>query len=330
MTASNLLPQPATARDVVRPGPLEPAAVSLHTLFRAKIRNPHTRRAYTAAAADFFRFAATQPAGDRIETITPLHISAWLDQLEADGCSVLTIKARLAAVRRVFQALAADRIIPSDPATVVRGPTYSAKRGKTPVLAPEEARQIIDNIDVTTLMGLRDRAIIATMLYSFARINAVLSMKREDAFVQQRRLWLRLHEKRGKLHEVPCNHTLEQYLMDYIEAANVTDPKAPLFQSSGRGVATARRIDDNPLLTGRPLTQSVTWKMIQRRARAAGLATRICNHTFRGTGITTYLRNGGTIENAAAIAAQASTRTTQLYDRRPDDITLDEVEKIRI
>lgn len=330
MSTDLALPQLSSAPRTALPNTVTPASESLRTLLRAKIRNPHTRRAYTAAAADFFRFAATQPGGDNISTISPLHISAWLDQLEAEGCSVLTIKARLAAVRRVFQSLAADRVIVSDPATVVRGPTYSAKRGKTPVLAPEEARQIIDNIDVTTLMGLRDRAIIATMLYSFARINAVLSMKREDAFIQQRRLWLRLHEKRGKLHEVPCNHTLEQYLMDYLEAAGIIDPKAPLFQSFGRGVATARRHDDSPLLTGRPLTQSVTWKMIQRRARDAGLATHICNHTFRGTGITTYLRNGGTIENAAAIAAQASTRTTQLYDRRPDDITLDEVEKIRI
>lgn len=323
MTDSYLVPQPATSHDVGLRGPHEPAALSLHTLFRAKIRNPHTRRAYTAAAADFFRFAATRPGGDRIETISPLHISAWLDQLEADDCSVLTIKARLAAVRRVFQSLAADRIIASDPATVVRGPTYSARRGKTPVLTPDEARQIIDCIDTSTLTGLRDRAIIATMLYSFARIGAVLSMKREDAFVQQRRLWLRLHEKRGKLHEVPCNHTLEQYLMDYIDAAAITDAKAPLFQSFGRGA-------HGDVLNGQPLTQSVSWKMIQRRARDAGITTHICNHTFRGTGITTYLKNGGTIENAAAIAAQASTRTTQLYDRRPDDITLDEVEKIRI
>jgi integrase len=166
------------------------------------------------------------------------------------------------------------------------------------------------------------------MVYSFARIGAVLLMKREDVYTQQRRLWLRLHEKRGKRHEVPCHHTLEAYLCEYIEAGGITEPNAPLFQTFAR--AAGRAGGGWTALSGKPMSQSIAWRMVRRRAPAAGIGTAVCNHTFRATGITTYLKNGGTIERAAVMASHTSTRTTQLYDRRPDDITLDEIERIEI
>ena len=68
--------------------------------------------------------------------------------------------------------------------------------------------------------------------------------------------------------------------------------------------------------------------MIKRRAAAAGLETKIGNHSFRATGITAYLKNGGSLEKAASMANHASTRTTQLYNRRSDEVTLDEVERV--
>ena len=76
------------------------------------------------------------------------------------------------------------------------------------------------------------------------------------------------------------------------------------------------------------MSQSMTWDMLQRRARAAGIDTAVCNHTFRATGITAYLSHGGTIERAARIAGHRSTRTTQLYDRRSDDVLIDEINKV--
>jgi hypothetical protein len=78
------------------------------------------------------------------------------------------------------------------------------------------------------------------------------------------------------------------------------------------------------------LPQANAYAMVRRRAIAAGIGTKIGNHTFRATGITAYLKNGGTLENAAAMANHASTRTTQLYDRRHHEISLDEVERIRV
>ena len=160
------------------------------------------------------------------------------------------------------------------------------------------------------------------MVYSFARIGAALAMKVEDVYVQNRRLWVRLHEKGGKRHEMPCHHNLEAYLHAYIDGCGLAvDPKGPLFRTIGRGTDK---------LTTTPLPQANAYAMIRRRADAADIATKIGNHTFRATGITAYLKNGGTLEKAAAMANHASTRTTQLYDRRRDDVSLDEVERILI
>lgn len=158
------------------------------------------------------------------------------------------------------------------------------------------------------------------MVYTFARVNAVIEMKVKDYFTQGRRGWVRLHEKGGKEHEVPCHHTLEQLLDDYIAAAGIAgEPDSPLFRSTGRKTGQVQG-----------LWQQDAYRMIQRRATAAGIKTRIGNHTFRATGITAYLKNKGTLEHAQTIANHASPRTTKLYDRRSDEITLDEVEKIAI
>jgi integrase len=175
---------------------------------------------------------------------------------------------------------------------------------------------------VTKPIGLRDRALIGLMVYSFARIGAALTMKVEDVYMQNRRLWVRLREKGGKRHEMPCHHNLETYLHAYIEGCGLAcDPKGSLFRTIGRGT------DE---LTITPLPQANAYAMIRRRAAAAGIETKIGNHTFRATGITAYLKNGGTLEKAAAMANHASTRTTQLYDRRSDKITLDEVKRVVI
>ena len=98
-----------------------------------------------------------------------------------------------------------------------------------------QLRALLDSIDVTKPGGLRDRALIGLMAYSFARIGAALSMKVEDVYVQNRRLWVRLHEKGGKRDEMPCHHNLETYLHAYVDGCGLeSDPKRPLFRTIGR------------------------------------------------------------------------------------------------
>jgi len=285
--------------------------------FTANVRNPNTRRAYARAVADFCRWCEVR--GLTLEQLQPVMVAAYIEQHPG---SAPTVKQHLAAIRMLFDWLVVGQIIPMNPASSVRGPKYVVKRGKTHVLNSVEARQLLDSIDVSHVVGLRDRALIGAMVFSFARVGAVVGMKVEDYYQNGKRWWIRLHEKGGKFHEVPAHHNLETYLDEYIQAADITqDRKGPLFRSAQGKI---RR------LTPHSLTRTDVLRMIKRRAKDAGLSDRISCHTFRATGITAYLENGGTLEAAQSIAAHESARTTKLYDRTADAITLDEIERIAI
>jgi integrase len=158
------------------------------------------------------------------------------------------------------------------------------------------------------------------MVYSFARIGAALGMAVEDVFTQYRRLWVRLREKGGKRHAMPCHHT-----------TNISSriSTAPACAAIPRGRCSARSAAA-PASSRARFSRKRTPMRFGRRAAAAGIATKLGNHSFRATGITAYLKNGGTLEKAAAMANHASKRTTRLYDRRRDELSLDEVERIVI
>lgn len=298
----------------------ERAAYRFLEFFTAQIRNANTRRAYAHSVGAFCRWLEARGIGS-LGAVTSVHIAAYIESLGREVSSP-TVKQHLAAIRAVLDWLVSGGVLPFNPAAAVRGPRHAVRVGKTPVLSPVEARTLLDSIPLDSPTGLRDRALIGLMVYSFARIGAAVGMRVEDVFTQQRRLWVRLHEKGGKDHALPCHHNLETYLHAYIDGCGLaSDPKGPLFRTIGRGTDA---------LTRTPLPQANAYAMIRRRAEAAGIATKIGNHTFRATGITAYLKNGGTLEKAAAIANHASTRTTQLYDRRRDEFTLDEVERVGI
>jgi len=314
------LPSPVFALPALIANADERAQLRFLEFFAANIRNPHTRRAYARATGEFLGWCEARGVTS-VAAVQPLHVAGYVEELTRDR-SAPTAKQRLAGIRHLFDWLVVGQVVPVNPAASVRGPSHSVRRGKTPVLDPHEARRLLDAIDVTTPIGLRDRALIGLMAYSFARVGAALAMKVDDAFVQNRRLWVRLHEKGGKRHEMPCHHNLEEYLTAYLDGCELRDDrKGPLFRTIGRG--THR-------LSTTPLPQASAFQMVRRRAAAADIATAIGNHSFRATGITAYLKNGGTLERAATMANHASTRTTQLYDRRSDDVTLDEVERVLI
>jgi integrase len=169
---------------------------------------------------------------------------------------------------------------------------------------------------------LRDRAILAVMTYTFARVSAVVALNVEDYFPLKKRWWLRLREKNGKVNEMPCHHKLEAYLDAYIVAAGIKrDRKGPLFHAA---VGKTKKLGP-----GR-MSRTDVWYMVRRRASDAGIETPIGCHTFRATGITDYLMNGGRIEVAQKMAGHSNAKTTSLYDRRNDDISVGEVERIGI
>lgn len=292
----------------------------MRDFFTSHIRNPNTRRAYMEAVRQFSSFC-TEIGIANLAQVEPVHVAAFVEAQQRLN-SKPTVKQRLAALRMLFDWMVVGQVIPTNPAHAVRGPKHIQRRGKTPVLQAYEARVLLDFIDTTFLTGLRDRALIGLMVYTFARVGAAISMRVEDFYVQGSRGWVRLHEKGGREHEMPTHHNLDRYLKEYIAAAGIGDDrKGPLFRTT-RGRSRE--------LTGNPLLQSDVWRMVRRRALAAGIKTEIGCHTFRATGITAYLKNGGRLEVAQQMAAHESSRTTGLYDRRSDEISLDEVERIGI
>jgi site-specific recombinase XerD len=320
----------------LRPAPLftptRKAARRVLEFFTAQINNGHTRRAYMNATRRFADWCGSKDIHE-LAQVEPFHVAAFVHDLQEE-LSPPSVKQHLAAIRMLFDWLVSGHVIDANPAHSVRGPRYTTKKGKTPVLTAEEAHALLESIPITKkpandtdaadqldLLGLRDRALIAIMVYSFARIGAVIQMKVGDYFVQGRRRWVRLHEKGGKEHDVPCHHRLDQCLHDYIEAGITDDIDGSLSR-------TARRKTGQ--LTTNPLFQQDAHRIIRRRAKAAGIETRIGNHTFRATGITAYLKNSGKLEVAQQIANHESPRTTKLYDRRHDEISLDEIERITI
>jgi site-specific recombinase XerD len=196
-------------------------------------------------------FAWTAARGLILPTIKSYHVSAYRAELATDHATP-TVKQHLASLRMLFDWLITGQVIDANPAAAVRAAKHVVKKGKTPVLKADEARHLLDSIPLKRgqepkpgpevqrphcLTGMRDRAPIVVMVYSFARVSAALGMKVEDYYTEGRRAWFRLHEKGGKRHEVPAHHNAENYLDAYIEAAGIASAKNP--PSSARLTATA-------------------------------------------------------------------------------------------
>lgn len=287
--------------------------------FVATISNQNTREAYYRACCRFFSWCEYNSIS-HLSSIEPIHVAAYIEFLGRDF-EKSTIKQHLAAIRILFDWLLTGQIVVSNPASSVRGPKYSATRGKTPVLTASDARRLLNSIDISTLIGLRDRALIALMIFSFARVSAAISMNVEDYYLIGEQRWIRLQEKGGKYHEMPAHHELQAFTDSYLQAAQLFGQiGTPLLRAYGR----------QGELSQKPLTRIDAYRMIQRRARNASLNIDACCHSFRATGITAYLKNGGTLENAQIMAAHKNPRTTKLYDRTDDKIMLEEVERIVI
>lgn len=287
--------------------------------FTAEIRNRNTRQAYARAVAQFMTWC--DDARLELASIEPVHVAAYVEGMQA-GLAPASVKQQLAAIRALFDYLVIGQVVPFNPAAPVRGPRHVVAVGKTPVMDREQARALIDAIELDSVIGLRDRALIALMLYSFARVSAVIQMKVDDYFPGSKRWNIRLTEKGGKYRELPVHHKAEAYLDHYLDAANIRDQKkSPLFRSVRQGA-----------LTDRAIGRDDVYRMIRRRALLAGLPGQIAFgcHSLRGTGITLYRKEGGALEVAQLIAGHADARTTKLYDRHHMQVELEEIERIRI
>lgn len=289
--------------------------------FVAQIRNSNTRQAYGRAAEQFFSWCEQRGIRE-LNAINSLMVSAYIEQHPA---SPPTVKQHLAAIRQLFAWLEEKKILADNPAEDVKGPKHRVKVGKTPVLDTENARLLFASFDTSHVVGLRDRALIGLMTYTFARIGAVLGMDVEDYHMRGKRPWVRLHEKGSKVHELPLHPVAEEYLDGYIEAAKVClgegfAKKTPLFRSVH---GKTKRLTENRL------TPRNAQHMVKRRLTDASIADDVSPHSFRAMGLTNYLENGGSLDTAQEIAAHEDIRTTKLYDRRREKVSFEEILRVR-
>lgn len=305
----------------------EQGAVRTLEFLTANIRNPNTRRAYHRAVTRFAEWC--MGSGLAIEALRSPHVAAYVELLgraapEGGGLSPASVKLHLAALKHWFDWLVTGHVLPVNPAQPVRGPRMSQPTGKTPVLERDQVKALLEQTGAGgDVVALRDRAMIAVMVFSFARVGAVVGMRvRDYRGAGTNTAALVLHEKGGKYHPVPAHHLAAEYLDAYLAAAGIgKTPNAPLWQTAPRRSGA---------LSGKAMTARDALDMVKRRCKAAGLPDDICNHSFRATGITLHQDAGGDLEAARQIAGHASVKTTQLYNRAGDKRRRAEVERVQL
>jgi site-specific recombinase XerD len=301
--------------------------------FFAGEENSHTERAYRHAVHRFLAHCET--LGVALPNVTPGIVSDYLKKLRAEvktrrgelprtnPASKPMKKLHLAGIRKFFDKLVERHAVVLNPALSVHGPKHSMTEGKTPALTVQQARDVFASIGTGDVVGLRDRAIIAVMVYTAVRAGAVAKLRRRDFYSDGRQSVFRFDEKGGKVRDIPSRHDLEAFVREYLAVAGGDmGEDSPLFRTAVRRTKS---------LSDKGMTQNDVLRMVKRRFADAGLpAGRLSCHSFRATTITDLLDQGVPLEDVQYLAGHADPRTTRLYDRRKKQVTRNIVERISI
>jgi site-specific recombinase XerD len=282
--------------------------------FQAELANAHTRKNYMHAVRRFL--AWVEERNLELPRVAPGDVGEYLQGLEL---AVPTRKLHLAALRRFFDRLVNRHACVINPAATVKAERYAVVEGKTPEIAAPQARTLLRSIDVSNPVGLRDRTILAVLIYTAARVGAVARLSVKNLVHDASQYTLRFSEKGGKSREIPVRHDLEQLLLAYVRAAGITD--GPLFRTANRKTRT---------LTRNAMTGIDVCRMMKRRLEAAGLPTHFSPHSFRVATVTDLLEQNVPLEDVQYLAGHADPRTTRIYDRRRRKVTRNIVERISI
>jgi integrase/recombinase XerD len=286
--------------------------------FFAQIRNPHTRRAYRHAVREFLAWC--DRGNLTLKMITPGLVGQYFDQHPA---GIPTRKQHLAALRGFFDKLVLRHVVAINPAASVRGERYEVIEGKTPEISRGQVKRLLKSFDTGNVIGLRDRAIVATLIFTAARIGAVAGLKIGSFTKDGDSLSLRFMEKGGKDREIPVRRDLERYMSAYVKVGELTDAvkDTPLFRST---TARSKRLNSRGMSTGD------MGHMLKRRLKDAGLPDHLSPHSFRVATITDLLGQGIPLEDVQFLAGHADPRTTRLYDRRQKKVTRHIVDQISL
>jgi integrase/recombinase XerD len=304
---------------ITRAGPN--AVFAAQEFFFGTIRNAHTRLAYQCAVRQFFRWIGKHGGGE-LAQIAPWQIGQYFEELK-ESTSTATRNQHLSALRHFFDGMVTRHVIALNPALSVRGERYSVVEGKTPEISIDQARQLLASLDTSHVVGLRDRAILAILVYTASRAGAVAKLHVGDFYNTGQQWMLHLSEKGGKSREIPVRHDLQEFILAYMDAAGLRDaPKdTPLFQSA---------LKRQRQLTGKRLPVNDICRMMKRRLKDIGLPLLYSPHSFRVTTLTDLLEQGVPLEDVQDLAGHSSPRTTRLYDRRKRKISRNIVERISV
>ena len=294
------------------------AGFAFDEFFSGRLRNPRTRAAYRLAVCRFLAWVKAEEVP--LERITPGMVGSYFDQHPG---STPTRKLHLAALRAFFDVLVTRHVMILNPAASVRGERYQVVEGKTPEITLAQARTLLLSINTRTLVGQRDRAIMAVMLFTAARAGAIAKLRLKHLTHDGSQWTLRFEEKGGKSREIPARHDLQGFLLEYIDAAGLKDAPGdiPLFHSAYR---------KSGRLTANAMTGVDLCRMVKRRLKDAGLPQRLSPHSFRVFTITDLLTQGVPLEDVQYLAGHSDPRTTRLYDRRQKRVTRNIVERISL
>lgn len=327
---SRSLPPEPDLLTVLAYGSLRPVAPDTAAFRRAcddffaeRVANAHTRTAYLRAARHLFAWCDARG-------VAPMGITAGLiaRYFNEQGWAVPTEKQRLAGLRALFDHLVAERVLDLNPAASVRRERYSPDEGKTPEVTTAEVRAMLAAIDTSSLIGLRDRAIIGVLNLSGARVGAVAGLRLADLTHDGITPVLHFREKNGKRRAVPVRPDLEGWLRAYFNAAGLSceDKSArgePLFRCV-RWDKHARRLFSTPA----GMSAEFVRRMVKRRCKAAGLSDRITPHSFRVKTVTSLLEYGHPLKDVQYLVGHTDPRTTRLYDRRKKRVMWELVKQI--
>ncbi|MDR3622651.1 MAG: tyrosine-type recombinase/integrase [Paludisphaera borealis] len=287
--------------------------------FYAEHHNPHTQKAYMRAVRRFLDWCEGQ--GRELPTITPGMVGQYLVSL---GGSPAKRNLALSALRGFFDRLVNRHVVVLNPAASVKGVKDQVVEGKTPEITVEQARALLASVDTGHVVGLRDRAVLATLAYTACRAGAAAKLRLGDFQHDGSQSVLRFQEKGGKSREIPVRHDLDGFIRAYVEAAGLVGQAkdSPLFRAAVNGTVRT--------LTGNPLTSKRICELVKRRLKDVGLPSRLSPHSFRVAAITDLLTQGVPLEDVQYLAGHAEPRTTGLYDRRQKKVTRNIVERISI
>ena len=296
------------------------ASFAWDEFFHGQIRNKYTRTAYLRAVRRFLAWVDFLRKSRELSRITPGLIGRYFDSLAL--LSTPSKKVHLAAIRSFFDVLVQRHVVLLNPASSVKTERFSVSEGRTPEISVEQSRRLLAAIRLESVADYRDRALIATLIYTAARAGAVAKLRLRDFVHDGTQFALRFTEKGGKARSIPVRHDLQAFLQDYLNIAGITDDAkdAPLF----------RTLDVAQRLSNRPMNGVDICRVVKRRLKAAGLPTAISPHSCRSCAATDLLRQGVALEDVQYLLGHADARTTRLYDRRQKQVTRNIVERISV